>query len=387
MKPNCNIIKRKRIPSTFHFVTLIVVLCLTLTACSMPTGSNSDDNQATDLAFRETQIAFDSQNTMVAENNQATQYALAATQAAIGMEATQDSLSSTQIALDNHATQMAIDNQATQKAMVQTQATQPTQPNQIQPPAANPQASFPNFDTWMRNEASILLFEDMAGAKDVYTYIDRTLQGMGLDFVDLDDKLGDFKEQILSGGPNGTGWDLIISGKELRTGVQGEFYVYLNDALLNGTSVIIEEWDMDEIVSGKLSVILNRCGVEYYRDWIAPPCECVPLKKQLLFPINGNHPIHHVPNEGISLTDPSMYWACLDLGDLMQIAPGSDAIPLWGALSNNTSVQLTAVVCMDGQLIIQTYSTHSYSEKRTNMMWENYIYNALKARYDFLTSP
>ena len=168
----------------------------------------------------------------------------------------------------------------------------------------------------------------------------------------------------------------------MRKGVQGEFYVYLNDALLDGTSVIIEDWDMDGIISGKLGIIMNRCGVKFYRDWINQP-----MSKQLLFPINGGHPIHHTPNEGISLTNPSGYWNWTDLGDLMELAPGSDAKALWGALSNSTTKHLTAVVCMDGQLIVQTYSSHSYGESRIKMMWENYIYNALKIRYDRITSP
>jgi len=275
---------------------------------------------------------------------------------------------------------------ATQLALEAQNAEEPSQPEEpIQAeepiPSPTPQTSLPDFETWMREDASILLFEDMAGAGDVHTFIDQTLNGMGLNYTDTADRLGNYKEQIISRGPGGRGWDLIISGKEMRKGVQGEFYVYLNDALLDGTSVIIEDWDMDDIISGKLGIIMNRCGVKFYRDWINQP-----MSKQLLFPINGDHPIHHTPNEGISLTNPSGYWNWTDLGDLMELAPGSNAKPLWGALSNNTTNHLTAVVCMDGQLIVQTYSSHSYGEGRIKMMWENYIYNALKTRYDRISS-
>jgi hypothetical protein len=219
----------------------------------------------------------------------------------------------------------------------------------------------------------------MAGDFSVYRFIKGALDSMGLSYVDVKDALGHYKEQLLSGGPGGEGWDLIISGKELRTSVQGEFYVYLNDALNQGSSVIIEEWDMDSIGGGKLNMILSRCGVELQKDWLD-----VPMNEQLLFPINGTHSIHHNPNEGISLTNPSGYWNWTDLGDLMRLTPGSSAQLLWGARTNIYDSYGTAAVCLEGQLIIQSYSSHSYGQDRIERMWQNYVYHALKTRYEYL---
>ncbi|MBC8496665.1 MAG: hypothetical protein H8D37_03290, partial [Chloroflexi bacterium] len=154
-------------------------------------------------------------------------------------------------------------------------------------------------------------------------------------------------------------------------------------ALNAGSSIIIEEWNIDDIAAGKISVILGRCGVEFQRDWIN-----IPLEQQLLFPINGDHPIHHFPNEGISLTNPTnnWQWDFFDLGDLLRLRPGSDAKLLWGARSAIKDSYATAVVCVDGRLIIQTYGSHSYGADRVVMMWSNYIYNALMARYEFLAA-
>jgi hypothetical protein len=184
---------------------------------------------------------------------------------------------------------------------------------------------------------------------------------------------------MLSGGPGGEGWDLIISAKEARGHVRGEMYVYMNDALNDGSSLIIEEYELDAIVNGKISTIISRCGVEFHDQWAWDP-----LNEQLLWPVEGSHPIHHQPNEGITLTNPSGFWPDNEIGDFLRLSPGSDAVPLWAARVNVDDSFLTAVSCLDNQLILQTYSTHNYGKDRVVRMWENYIYNALLARYESL---
>ena len=250
----------------------------------------------------------------------------------------------------------------------------------LSPPAgqATEEVSVEDFNTWMKS-ANILLYEDFAGIYTATRYVQDALDAMGLDYVDVKDAVGNYKEQLLSGGQGGEGWDLIISAKEARGHVKGEIYIYLNDALNDGSSVIIEEWELDSIVRGEIATILGRCGVEYQDQWVGDP-----LNNQLLWQVDGSLPIHHQPNEGISLTNPSGFWAGSDLGDFMKLAPGSEAVPLWVARVNLKDTYLTAVSCLDNQLIIQTYSTHSYGRDRIVPMWENYIYNALLARYQMV---
>ncbi len=347
-------------------------------ACNQPA------QETTNQESNDTQIALNVQMTQIAMNSTLTAQA--------GAAQAQAASQATQVALDVQATVNA--QQATQNASQATSAppaaaSPPTTtnapavaspPTATNAPAAPSTPSLPDFETWMRS-ANILLYEDMSGDFSVLRYIKLALDAMSLPYTDVKDALGIYKNQLLSGGPGGQGWDLIISGKELRSNVSGEFYVYLNDALNQGSSVIIEEWDLDSIASGKVATILSRCGVEFQRDWFNDP-----IDKQLLSPINGSHPIHHTPNEGISLTNPSGYWLGTDLGDLLRLRPGSDAQLLWSARANVSDSYATAVSCIDGRLIIQTYSSHSYGQDRVVMMWQNYIYNALRARYDYLLS-
>jgi hypothetical protein len=360
----------------FTAVTFVTIVAL---ACQMPTSDGVNT----------TQVALDVQSTQLAERE--TQ--LAITEMAVeidseeGNQPSEPDLQATLIA--QQATHTALEVQATLNAQDQSEDSQVLAVQNDPLPTATPEVAenmpdpnIPDFESWMRSSASVLLYEDMAGDFSVYRFIKNALDGMGIGYVDVKDALGHYKEQLLSGGPGGRGWDLIISGKELRTSVQGEFYVYLNDALNQGSAVIIEEWDMDSISAGKLSTILSRCGVEMQKDWLD-----VPMGEQLLFPINGSHPIHHFPNEGVSLTNPSGYWNWTDLGDLIKLIPGSSAQLLWGARTNIKDSYSTAVVCMDGQLIIQTYSSHSYGQDRVERMWQNYIFNALETRYKMLFTP
>lgn len=359
---------------THQLVSIITIAGIFITiislACKMPTSEGTSG----------TQVALDVQSTQLAQRG--TEIALTEIASASHLSDPVDDgepdLQATLVA--QQATHTALEAQATLNAQQQAPINQQPTANP-QPPTKEPGSDYQDFDTWMQSSASILLYEDMAGDFSVYRFIKGALDAMGLDYVDVKDALGNYKKQLLSGGPGGQGWDLIISGKELRSSVQGEFYVYLNDALNQGSSVIIEEWDIDGIGAGKLSTILNRCGVEFHKDWLN-----VPMSEQLLFPINGSHPAHHFPNEGVSLTNPSGYWNWTDLGDLIRLTPGSSAQLLWGARTNITDSYGTAAVCLDGLLIIQTYSSHSYGQNRIELMWQNYVYNALKTRHEYLSN-
>lgn len=295
------------------------------------------------------------------------QPAFDATKAALELEATAMVLQLTQSAMNNQPAQVA-----------PTVAPPPTA--EAVPPTAEPVSTMPDFDTWVKS-ASILVFEDIAADFNVYRYVPIALTGMGLNYVDEKDALGRFKNQLLSNGPGGQGWDLIIAAKEIRSDLQGEFYVYLNDALGNGSSVILEEWDMDRLGNGKLSLLTGRCGVDFDRNW-----QDTNINDTVIYALNGDHRAHHEPNEGLSMSKVTGYWLGFDLGDRMRLAPGSTATPLWGKYGTSTSTDILAVSCVDDRFIIQTYATHSYAQDRVVAVWQNYIYSTLRARYDYLAA-
>ncbi len=305
-----------------------------------------------------------------------------ATKAALELEATAMSLQLTQASMQN--AQAAIPSPVPPTAAPAAVTVIVQQPTAAQatavPPTANPAGNMPPFEDWMQ-DASILLFEDISGDFGVYRYIPIAISGMGLTYIDEADALGRFKDALLTQGPRGQGWDLIIAAKELRTELQGEFYEYLNDALTHGSSVILEEWDMNNLNGGKLSLLTGRCGVDFDRDWRGNNIE-----DTVIYAVNGDHRAHHYPNEGLSLTKVTGYWLWTDLGDRMRLSPGGDATALWTLYGKANGGDIVAVSCVDDRFIIQTYATHSYAQDRIVRVWQNYIYSTLRARYDYLVA-
>ena len=295
-------------------------------------------------------------------------------------------------------TKASLELQATAMVLQLTQAAMNNQPAQVAPTAAPPPtaapaaapaeptavpatvSNMPDFETWMKS-ASILLYEDISADFNVYRYVPIALNGLGLKYVDEKDALGRFKNQLLSNGPGGRGWDLIISAKELHTELSGEFYVYLNDALNQGSSIIIEEWAMDWVGNGKLSLLTGQCGVDFSRDWVEQD-----INDTVIYALNGSHRAHHYPNEGLSLTSVTGYWLGVDMGDRMRLAPGSTATPLWGLYANSPSDDIVSVSCVDDRMIIHTSCSHNYTQNRMVLVWQNYIYSTLRARYDYLVA-
>lgn len=301
----------------------------------------------------------------------------------LGGTPAQPAFDPTKASLELEATAMVL--QLTQAAMNQSVQVAPTAAAPVAAPAEQAAvpttaSNMPDFDTWIKS-ASILVFEDISADYNVYRYVPIALNGLGLSYVDERDALGRFKDQLLSNGPRGQGWDLIIAAKEIRSELQGEFYEYLNDALTDGSSVILEEWNMDRLSGGKLSLLTGLCGVNFDRNWTDNNIE-----DTVIYAVNGQHRAHHFPNEGLSLTKVTGYWLGFDLGDRMRLAPGSSATPLWSLYGKSNGIDIVAVSCVDDRFIIQTYGTHSYAQDRIVPVWQNYIYSTLRARYDYLVA-
>ncbi|MDH5606794.1 MAG: hypothetical protein OEY93_07895 [Anaerolineae bacterium] len=323
---------------------IILMLALVSLSCGLVSSTSP--------SIQQTQVALSVQQTEFARQQQEGQSG----------SGEDESIQQTQVALSVQQTAAA-------------QQTISSQPNQEPTETPIPETKI-SFDEWMRS-ANVLLFEDMASDFVAGRLINKVLDGMGIDYTDTADAQGHFKEAILSGAPGGKPWDLIISASENRTGIQGEFFVYLNDSLSDGSSVIIELWNADSFAGGTFSKILTRCGVEFQNDWWDKP-----TNQQLLYTIDNQNPILHSPNADIRLTSMTGYWTTsLDIGDLLSLTPGSQASLFLGTLSSEKTSNGVAASCLGNSLILQTFSTHSYENSRMIPLWENYIYHSLKARY------
>ncbi len=272
---------------------------------------------------------------------------------------------STKASLELQATAMSL--KLTQQAMQSTQQVQqPTQaPPPAQPAATNAPADTPvqpaatqDLAERIRN-AKILVYEDAQNA-GLTAWVKQTLNLMGLNYTYDGDALGNFMNHLNVG----TKWDLIIIAAESRSGVQGEFWDVIMPKVNNDkTALIVEMWYLSDIANGRISSLTSKCGIEYQK---------VRTLVDSIYTLNTSHPIFTTPNSGVGLTHYVGYWTDKG-GDYVRLTGGGDAELVAGGHPGEKSNYGLITSCMDGRVIIQTFSDHDYHREDILMLWENYI--------------
>ncbi|MFN2236170.1 MAG: hypothetical protein ACK2U1_18235 [Anaerolineales bacterium] len=359
------------VPVVILLLGLVFVTFISL-ACNAP--ANDGQTEATQIAIKvqETQLSLQ-ENTGDPQN--ASNTPSAANESPQDSNATQTARAATQIAIDVQSTinaQVATEAAMTTATTLPTATIAPPDPAEPTAPPSSDQAP-PSVDEMME-DADILLYENVTKIP-LPRYIKQALDNLGLsrNYVDTKDATGNFKAQLLSG----IDWDLVIAGVEARSAIQGEFFDYFNDQANDGTAVILELWDLDDIAGAKATAFLTNCGLKVQGDWYDPP-----LTSRSIWWLYGEHPIFHEPNEGMSLVNYNPYWFG-DTGDLLKTIPGSDAILLAGTYAQEKNSYGLLATCHDGRVIIQTYSSHDYRQDDVVRLWENFIYNALRSRFEY----
>lgn len=255
-------------------------------------------------------------------------------------------------------------------------AAPPTQPP---PPTAaavtQPAAAPGNIEELILN-SNVLLFEDMAGNEEVFRYVAAAMQRLGFrdgSYYDTGDAQGRLLEQMSGNAPNGRPWDLIIIANEDTDGIQGTFYEVLEGVLNTGkTAVIHESWHLDEIHQGAVKPILLRCGVDVV-NWAGSSSASLKV-----FPLDSGSPLlsEIVNVNSFNVLD---YWGYYyDLGDLMYLTGTGDARLVAGAEPGTTNQGGVLAECYNGRLILQTLSSHNYTDDTMVSLWANYIHYALR---------
>jgi hypothetical protein len=254
----------------------------------------------------------------------------------------------------------------------------PTAPPPQEPTTTPPPEQAMSVEDFMQT-ASILLYEDMRVQSNTFPFVKTTLDNMGLQYVNVGGARGNLKKQMLYETPPG-GWDLIIIAAESKSEISGEFFDYIMEALDQGSSVILETWYLDRLQDGMAKKLMQLCGVEVQRDW-----SDVKVRAQIMWPLRPDHPILNEPNSDMSFTDVTSYWADkYDIGDLLRPAPGGNPTFILGEKSWEPNNYGTVTVCIDDQLILQTFSSHQITYEQMEKLWENYIYFALSSRLERL---
>ena len=233
------------------------------------------------------------------------------------------------------------------------------------------------FEEWLSN-ARILLYEDSVGASRRTRWIPSALQGLDLNYTDTVDRLGTFQAQLSADQE----WDLVIYARENRENEAGNLFAEIFAEYDQGASVIIEHWNLEDIAdsSTALTAQMKACGFTVTGDWF----DRNGYTKLLLYAHNTQNPVHSQPNSDIRLaTYNSVRWLG-DIGDLLAVTSAGEGQILYGTSETNSDTNGTVISCFGNRFILQTHATHQYERDLMVRLWENYIYNALYARYQFL---
>ncbi len=223
--------------------------------------------------------------------------------------------------------------------------------------------------------AKILLFEDMSASRYM-RYVKEALDRENYFYLDVGSAKGWFKSQLLSA----VEWDLVIAAAESRGRFGGEFFEYMDNRVEQGSALIVEYWDWDTAPNGLSQALMHRCGVEFQHDWNEPDL-------RVFYWLAPENPIFQQPHSlGTGLRNAPALWRG-DLGDLFKLSdsPGSD--PTDTILLASTHPQYPGghailVNCVGGRVVLQAFSSHEYEKEDVIALWQNYIYNTLKSRFE-----
>ena len=324
-------------------LTAIVLLMFVVSACNLPASSNNNSG------IEETRVALAIQQTSVAMQ----QATLAA-----GVEKTPTTFPP-----------------AETYTPYPTYTAAPRDAEIVSTPTATP------ADMSQRIKASnILIYEDIVGYPKLVPIVTSTINSMsfsGGKIINVGDALGRFKEQANSA----TKWDLMIVASEVRSGFSGEMFEMMYDHINNGGAVIIEVWHLDKIASGKIAPILSKCGVSLFRDWTRDDIYD-PFDYSILW-LDKSNPLLSTPNSVVAPSYPYPEWFG-DAGDLLKLSSGGDAVLVGGLHASRKSDYGVLAECMDGRMVIQTFSSHDYKWDVVQPLWENYITYTLTKHYEYM---
>lgn len=217
------------------------------------------------------------------------------------------------------------------------------------------------------NSSNILIYEDMAGYQAYIRYVSKAIASIGGNHVYVGDAMGTFMNKLNSD----TNWDLIIVASEYRDAISGDYWTTLKKQVDKGVALIAEVWYLDQISDGRITPLLNECGVEVQGNWNRSYGF-----NQLdfgMYWVVPDSPVFNTPNQ-VDQFSYSIQDAWIgDAGDFLQTTFLSSAKILASHSNGHTTDKGLITSCLDGRVLFQTFSSHDYPMDGMVSLWQNYI--------------
>jgi hypothetical protein len=241
-------------------------------------------------------------------------------------------------------------------------------------PEFTPENLPPDVERHIR-AARILLFENMS-ASGYVRLVKEALDQANYFYQDVGSATGWFKTLLTSDQE----WDLVIASVEADRDFGGDYFLLLDQQVEKGASEIVEFWNYDAAPYGMPDNLLKRCGVEFEADWVNPDL-------RVFYWLDRSNPIFNQPNQIPNLRNAAQLWKD-DIGDLLKIRmkggkPVGDAQILASTNPGWDTNHGVLVSCLNGRVILQTFRSHEYQALDMIRLWQNYVYQTLKARFLF----
>jgi len=255
-------------------------------------------------------------------------------------------------------------------------------PTEIPPakilPTEEPTSSAEDINK-MIDKANILIYEDVVGYPEMLPYIMKALERIGGHHQYVGDAEGVFMDQLSSD----TKWDLIIMSAEVRGSISGDYWTLLTNQVNRNVALVAEAWYLDKISRGKISPFLEQCGIEVQKNW-ERPWNANPVEYDMYW-VEPDNPVFNTPNQvdHFRASLPT-FWPD-DAGDFIEITEGSHAVILASHVRDAHRNYGLITSCMDGRVILQTFSSHDYKGTTMIALWQNYIMYTLTNH--FLATP
>lgn len=310
---------------------------------------------------------------------------LVETQIALGIQSTQLALDKASLAVEQTAAAVAPPTVTVAPPTEEPTDLPPTWTPVVVEPTAEPPTPEPVDMAERIRGANVLVYEDIRGYPDLETRVNMAVRSMrfkGGRVIEVGDALGLFMENLNSG----VKWDLIVVAAEARNTVRGEFWDVIYDQVTDGTALVAEMWYLDDIAGGRINPLLRECGVRVQKEWSRDADVNDNPQKSLNYSIywlDNESEVFQNPNPTGQLTTPNLYWTG-DVGDLLMLRSEGDAQLIAGLYPNRKTDNGVLASCLEGRMILQTFSTHDYRQDKTVPLWENYMTVTLTHHFEYM---